>query len=942
MTTPPVRRGRTPVLPSFNPAAQIQRAQIRQVLRSPQVQAKLAIGQPNDKYEQEADRVADEVMRMPEPEVQRQVEPEEEEEETLQAKPLAEQITPLVQRQMEEAEEEEEPIQAKLAGDIQLQRQEDEPEEEEETLQAKPLTEQITPLVQSQVEPEEETAQPKMLQRQAEEEEEPVQTKPNKETVQAKNIGSKSGRIVPNIESSINSIRGDGQPLSESNRAFFESRFDADFSGVKVHTGANANHLAKSINAKAFTVGRDVVFGSGQYSPESSSGKQLLAHELTHHLQQMGRTEIKPQFFNHPATSSLEPGSSKMASSSLRQHPQNIPHRVSETGRECVQKLEHGTYISNQGSQEYLRGAEQFYRSWNYPNVRRVNNVRDILTDLNRRVRGEIDTFRIVSHAEHGGLLLGLLPDFFPNIFDVPVTRFSTSEPFRYHWMYNNLAHSTEFLRFMQLLRENDTTLGFLQTLGAQQGIPSEDSPIGIILRAVLDSYYLRNVRLSPSGGVPDIPNRRALTEYNNLRLTTYRRVFINAVPSDRRTETGSALQQLIAEVPQVIRTGNMSFTVTQSDAQTMGQAYSEMVGRRQRLRRDVRRAISEGADGPFVRLLNSIKGKITPNTHVKIRGCTVGSNVNFLDGVRSFFRRPARPAVQAQGNRPAQPAVSEAMPVVSAPDIFQYFFSLHSTAYDLRPDFEQQLAQQLQEEWPDIESSYHRMLRLRNREMIQVVDDRTTLEEFCRRYGLDDIALIRQLNPNLDPNDLSAGDVVWLKAVPILAGNDRRLEDFCQTHLHNRYLWPRIWSYNPEIQDPSNLASNDPIWVVPPDVRLRAGEAEPTLRVGDYRTSRTSRDFISELRAGGAIVGIAQGHPHMRVGRQDRAAAVADWLARQGFSPTDQTAASLTRRYRRNFTREMARTHIQFLSRHNRIEIVSDPIFPEDPRYGGHIITRP
>jgi len=95
------------------------------------IQAKLVVGQPGDKYEQEADRVADAVMRMPEPGVQRQVEPEEEE--TLQSKPLANQITSLVQ----------------------VQRQE-EPEEEEEMLQAKPLAEEITPLVQRQVEPEEE------------------------------------------------------------------------------------------------------------------------------------------------------------------------------------------------------------------------------------------------------------------------------------------------------------------------------------------------------------------------------------------------------------------------------------------------------------------------------------------------------------------------------------------------------------------------------------------------------------------------------------------------------------------------------------------------------------------------------------------------------------------------------------------------------------------
>lgn len=93
----------------MGPAQQAQQAEIRRILRSTGAQAKLTIGQPNDKYEQEADRIAEEVMRMPDPKLQRQNEPpEEEEEETLQTKPLTNQISPLVQRQEEPPEEEEE------------------------------------------------------------------------------------------------------------------------------------------------------------------------------------------------------------------------------------------------------------------------------------------------------------------------------------------------------------------------------------------------------------------------------------------------------------------------------------------------------------------------------------------------------------------------------------------------------------------------------------------------------------------------------------------------------------------------------------------------------------------------------------------------------------------------------------------------------------------
>ena len=77
-----------------------------------------------------------------------------------------------------------------------------------------------------------------------------------------------------------------GQPLSSSVRAFFESRFDRDLSAVRVHVSNQAAESARTIQARAFTVGQDVVFGAGEYAPETSDGKRLLAHELTHTIQQ--------------------------------------------------------------------------------------------------------------------------------------------------------------------------------------------------------------------------------------------------------------------------------------------------------------------------------------------------------------------------------------------------------------------------------------------------------------------------------------------------------------------------------------------------------------------------------------------------------------------------------------------------------------------------------
>jgi hypothetical protein len=83
-------------------------------------------------------------------------------------------------------------------------------------------------------------------------------------------------------------LRSPGEPLDARTRAFMEPRFGVDFSGVRVHSDARAAESAAAVNAAAFTVGQDIVFGSGRYAPRKLSGVHLLAHELTHALQSRG------------------------------------------------------------------------------------------------------------------------------------------------------------------------------------------------------------------------------------------------------------------------------------------------------------------------------------------------------------------------------------------------------------------------------------------------------------------------------------------------------------------------------------------------------------------------------------------------------------------------------------------------------------------------------
>lgn len=201
------------------------------------IQTKLTIGQPGDRYEQEADQVAQQVMTMPQTQalqtkgvVQRMEMPNDEEE--LKMKPLSTTITPLIQRM-------------------------ETPNDQEEL--------NMKPELQRQMQPEEE------------------------EEVQAKSIGQESGTVdTDSLEQQLSTSKGGGSPLGKEVRAFMEPRFGADFSQVRVHSDSSANQMNQSIQAQAFTHGKDIYFNAGKYSPSTDEGKTLLAHELTHVVQQTG------------------------------------------------------------------------------------------------------------------------------------------------------------------------------------------------------------------------------------------------------------------------------------------------------------------------------------------------------------------------------------------------------------------------------------------------------------------------------------------------------------------------------------------------------------------------------------------------------------------------------------------------------------------------------
>jgi hypothetical protein len=149
----------------------------------------------------------------------------------------------------------------------------------------------------------------------------------------------KSASAAPAMPGALSSLQGSGQPLNTATRTFFEPRFGNDLSQVRIHTAPQAQAMASEVQARAFTVGSNIVFGAGQYHPGTSAGQQLLAHELTHVLQQTGGNAVE----DPPLQRQILPVSQRFPQGGL-QRQTNMPmggnaclNRCEEEFRYCLE-----------------------------------------------------------------------------------------------------------------------------------------------------------------------------------------------------------------------------------------------------------------------------------------------------------------------------------------------------------------------------------------------------------------------------------------------------------------------------------------------------------------------------------------------------------------------------------------------------------------------------
>lgn len=286
---------------SYRPVVQLQRSignqAMRQLAEPESIQSKLTIGQPGDTYEREADRVADQIIRMPEPNVRRQSE----DEEMVELKPLSKQITPPIQKQ---------------------------PEEDEEDI------------------------------------------------IQTKKPSGNTPEVTPHISSKINTLRGHGEPLPQSLLNFYGPRFGADFGGVRIHRGVDAVSSAGALAARAFTTGNNIVFGAGRYAPQTSAGRRLLAHELTHVVQQ-NHNRSSLQRYAIPASEAADNGG--LSNEMVRQIARRLREAMRGWGTD-----EEAIYSAFSGrTQEQVDAIARVYQEMYHRSL--IGDLQDELTDSEMR-----------------------------------------------------------------------------------------------------------------------------------------------------------------------------------------------------------------------------------------------------------------------------------------------------------------------------------------------------------------------------------------------------------------------------------------------------------------------------------------------------------------------------------------------------------------------------
>lgn len=410
---------------------------------------------------------------------------------------------------------------------------------------------------------------------------------------------------------------GSGQPLPQSLRAWFEPKLGTDLGGIRLHHGPSAAAAARTLGAQAFTMGSDVVFGSGRYQPDTPKGRWLLAHELAHIGQ--ARSAAAPS-----ADAAVERDADRAAGDMMRGRPARLsagrdarrPHLFGEP-----QHVPETTYIAGQDPRNdgFLQDATAYHQAWGL-RPRTVNSVEEIVDHL-RGGRGKVGRIRIITHASTNNLFTALFRGGSPGILEPVLSGFATSDQAGLDALYGGgLLNAATYRDILNDLRTNNPAV--LRPFGLDAANSTPTGEVQRLIERSADLLMHTAGQVDPAASADDQATATRQRGTIQATLRTMLAGLRQAVQQPAPAGAGVTAQQ--AQDLQDAITANTTFTFTLG---AQPAAFADALS-------NANSAIGRG----FRAHLDAARARFDGSSWIDIRGCRVGGNLTYLQAVSNFF----------------------------------------------------------------------------------------------------------------------------------------------------------------------------------------------------------------------------------------------------------------------------------------------------------------
>ncbi len=427
-----------------------------------------------------------------------------------------------------------------------------------------------------------------------------------------------------------------GAPLPTSVRTPLEARFGQTLGRVRVHAGPAAGRFVGHHDALAMNVGDGLYFADGAYAPGTPRGDRVLRHELTHYLQRRNPGTPWP-------TALLEAEADTFADRSSGP----LPVRGRAAG---APPLAMKTYVSTVGDNPYLDIAVKYYKLWENETATRISSYQGLVDELAKE-KTALSDFRIVAHANGNSLFLPLMAA--GKVYaDLGFLELQTEQAVALK--YSELGHITGdgISPIQRLLMKAEPGKSLLPKLKMDKDLS------GLVKDWVwwaMDEHFAANVKEEKPKAKEKASTNKEIADLK-AEVTKAQAAIKPALVASLPTGVGAAdMDALRTATLDVLKAQKWDWgTIAAGGLKVLLDRLTDAD------RSSLRKALEAGT---FETNLKAVKARVSDKTKIEIRGCNIGSNDDYLNGIRAFF-----------GSKDPAGKKTDRLPSISAPMMYQYF----------------------------------------------------------------------------------------------------------------------------------------------------------------------------------------------------------------------------------------------------------------------------